>query len=133
MVGTALYKEFMWITIYAPSLLAHGGFLRARYLLAVAIIPSMFSRLIQHAHAQANCPIFEAAGGKRHEDYFAVGQNTVWEVAEIPDKVRIEVLTMAVLAGGTVMSIKSPAILTAVEAVAVMKKAHAIAYRPPSS
>jgi uncharacterized protein with GYD domain len=107
----------------------------ARYLLEVGIVPNMFSALIQNPQdrAQANRPVFEAVGGKLHEYYFAVGTNTVYVVAEIPDEVSVEALTMAVLAGGTVTAIKSTAILTAAEAMEAMKKASALGYRPPSA
>ncbi len=107
----------------------------ARYLLEVGIVPNMFNALIQNPQdrAQANRPVFEAVGGKLQEYYFAVGHNTVYVVAEMPDEVSVEALTMAVLAGGTVTSIKATAILTAAEAMAAMKQAGTLGYRPPSS
>jgi uncharacterized protein with GYD domain len=83
--------------------------------------------------AEAVRPIFEAAGGRLHEYYVAVGENTAYLIADIPDHVSVAALTTAVHAGGAVTSIRSTAILTAAEAVEAMKKAAEIGYRPPSS
>ena len=107
----------------------------ARYLFEIGIAPQVFSTMIKNPHdrAEATQPMFEALGGKLEEYYFAVGQSTVYAVAQIPEEVSLEALTMAVLAGGAVTSVKSTAILTAAEAVVAMKKAGDIVYRPPSS
>ena len=106
----------------------------ARYLMQITLVPQAFTALVQNPdnRAEAVRPIFEAMGGRLEEYYFAVGENTVYTLGEMPDHVSMEALTMAVLAGGAVTSTKSTAILTAKEAVDAMKKAKDVGYRPPA-
>lgn len=106
----------------------------ARYLLQVSIAPQAFATLIRNPNdrAEAIRPIFEAVGGRLEEYYFAVGESTVYVLGDVPDHVSVEALTMAVLAGGAVTSVKFTALLTAKEAVDAMKKAGEVTYRPPT-
>jgi uncharacterized protein with GYD domain len=106
----------------------------ARYLLQVDLKPEAYATMMQNPQdrAEAVRPIFEAVGGSLEEYYFAVGENTVYVVCEVPDPASQEALTMAVLAGGAITSIKTTGILTAQEAMDVMKKAGDVVYRPPS-
>ncbi len=107
----------------------------ARYLFEIGIAPQVFATMINNPHdrAEATRPMFEALGGTLEEYYFAVGESTTYVMAQIPDEVSLEALTMAVLAGGAITSIKSTTILTAAEAVVAMKKAGDIVYKSPSS
>jgi uncharacterized protein with GYD domain len=111
-----------------------GGFIMARYLLQVCIKPEAYTPMIQNPQdrGEAVRPVFEAVGGRLEEYYFAVGENTVYVLCEVPDLTSLEALNMAVLAGGAIASIKATGILTAKEAVDVMKKAGDVVYRPPS-
>jgi uncharacterized protein with GYD domain len=106
----------------------------ARYLIQVSIKPEVFATMIKNPQDRGAAvrPIFEAAGGKLEEYYFAIGENTVYILAEVPDQMSLEALCMATLAGGAITSIKMTALLTAQEAIGVMKKAAEVAYRPPS-
>ena len=107
----------------------------ARYLFEMGIAPHAFSTMLQNPQdrLQATRPVFEAVGGKLEEYYFAVGQHIVYTLGEVPDLISLEALTMAVLAGGAVTSIKCIAILTATEVMEAMKKAQTLGYRPPTS
>ena len=107
----------------------------ARYLIQVTMKPEAYATMMQNPQdrGEAVRPIFEAVGGSLEEYYFAVGENTVYVLAEVPDPASVEALTMAVLAGGAITSIKATGILTAQEAIDVMKKAGDVAYRPPTS
>jgi len=107
----------------------------ARYLLQISIKPEAYATMMQNPQdrGEAVRPIFEAVGGSLEEYYFAVGENTVYVLCEVPDLASQEALTMVVLAGGAITSIKATGILTAKEAVDVMKKAGEIVYSPPSS
>jgi len=106
-----------------------------RYLTEATLTPQAFAAFIKNPQdrAQAFRPLYEAAGGKLEAYYFAVGQNTVYTMAQVPDEIAVEALVMVVMAGGAVTSVKVTAILTAAEAVEAMKKAGSIAYEPPSS
>lgn len=77
-------------------------------------------------------PVFEAVGGSLEEYYFAVGENTVYLLFELPDLANLEAITMAVLAGRAITSIKATGILTAQETIDVMKKAGEVVYKSPS-
>lgn len=78
------------------------------------------------------CPLFEAPGRRPGKHYFAIGENTAYIMAEVPDQLNLEALCMANLAGAEITSNKTTALLTAQEAVDVMKKASEVAYRPPT-
>ena len=83
--------------------------------------------------AEATRPMFEALGGTLEVYYFAVGENTVYLIGELPDEVSLEALLMVVMAGGAVTDQRAVPILTAAEAVAAMEKAAEASYRPPSA
>ena len=106
----------------------------SRYLLQVCIKPEAYAPMMQNPQdrGEAVRPVFEAVGGSLEEYYFAVGENTVYVLCEVRDPVNMESITMAVLAGGAITSIKATVILTAQETIDVMKKAGDLLYRPPS-
>ena len=106
----------------------------ARYLLQVGIKPEAYVPMMQNPQdrGEAVRPVFEAFGGSLEEYYFAIGENTVFVLCELPDSVSLEAITMAVLAGGAITSIRATGILTAQETVDVMKKAGDVVYKPPS-
>ena len=106
-----------------------------RYLSEATLTPQAFAAYIKNPQdrAQAFRPLYEAVGGKLEAYYFAVGQNTVYTVSQMPDEIAVEALAIAVMAGGAITSIKATAILTATEAIEAMKKAGSIAYKPPTS
>jgi uncharacterized protein with GYD domain len=106
-----------------------------RYLSELVFAPQAFAAFIKNPQdrAQPSRSLYEAIGGKLEEYYFAVGQNTVYMISQIPDEVTVEALVMAVMAGGSVTSVKVTALLTAAEAVEAMRKAASVAYKPPSS
>ncbi len=107
----------------------------ARYLSEVTFTPQAFAAFIKNPQdrAQASQPLYEAVGGKLEEYYFAVGQNTVFLVAQIPDELAVETLMMAVMASGAATSVKVTALMTATEAIEAMRKASSITYKPPTS
>ena len=106
----------------------------ARYLLQVGIKSETYALMMQNPQDRGKAvrPVFEAVGGSLEEYYFAVGENTVYLVCELPDLAGLEAITMAVLAGGAIESIKATGILTAQETVDVMKKAGDVVYKPPA-
>ena len=107
----------------------------ARYLIQVSLKPEVYATMIKNPQdrEEAVRPLFETAGGKLEEYYFAIGENTVYIIAEIPDQTNVGAFCMATLASGAVTSFKATALQTAQEAVNVMKKAAEVAYRPPTS
>jgi uncharacterized protein with GYD domain len=106
----------------------------ARYLLQLGIKPEAYAPMMQNPQdrGEAVRPVFETFGGSLEEYYFAVGENTVYVLCELPDLASLEAITMAVLAGGAITSCKATGILTSQETIDVMKKAGDVVYRPPS-
>lgn len=72
----------------------------------------------------------EAAGGKLHAFYYAIGKDDVIGIAEFPDQATATAVSMAVRATGTV-AIRTTVLLTPEEMDAATKKA--VAYRPPGA
>ena len=105
----------------------------ARYLIQVSTAPQANAAVIQNPQnrAEAVRPVFEAAGGRLEEYYVAVGENTIYMLAEIPSEESLGTIMLATMAGGAATSIKSTPILTAEEAVDLAKKAAGLGYRPP--
>ena len=105
-----------------------------RYLIKAQLKPEAMASIIQNPQdrEEALRPVFEAMGGSLEKYYFAVGENNVYVLAEIPDHTSAEAITMAVLASGAIASTKATALLTAQEAIDAMKKAGDIVYKPPA-
>lgn len=104
-----------------------------RYLFEVEALPAAYDYLIKEPQNRADVlrPMFKALGGKLEAYYLAVGQATTYVIAQVPDEVTLEALTMTFLASSVVSSMKTTAILTAEEGVDAMKKAAEIRYKPP--
>jgi len=77
-------------------------------------------------------PIFESVGGKLEHYYVAYNENTVYLLAEIPDQESLAAILWAFQAGGGPISLKATPLMTAMEAVDVLKKAGGLGYRPPT-
>ncbi len=106
-----------------------------RYLQELELTPSAFAAFVANPgdRGQANRAVVESVGGMLIEYYFGIGSHKVYLISEYPSEVSVEALTIAVMAGGAVTSVKSVAILTSAEAVEAMKMAGGAGYRPPSS
>ena len=70
----------------------------------------------------------EAAGGKLHAFYFAIGKDDVVGIAEFPDQATATAVSIAVRASGRV-SLRTTVLITPEEMDAATKKA--VGYRPP--
>ena len=106
----------------------------ARYLVQVSHKPetNAMKMLNPQDRGEAARSLLEAVGGSLEEYYFAIGENTVYVICEVPDFDSLVAMNMAVLAGGAITSIKTTGLLTAKEAVDVMNKAGDVVYRLPS-
>ena len=74
--------------------------------------------------------MLEQAGGKLHALYYALGEDDVVAIAEIPDQTTAVALSLAVNASGAVQ-LKTTALLTPEEIDAAAKKS--IGYRAPGA
>ena len=82
-----------------------------------------------HDRAEAIRPIFESVGGKLEHYYVAYSENTIYLLAEIPDQESLAAIIWAFQAGGGPMSIKATPLMTATEALNVMKRAGSLGYQ----
>ncbi len=105
-----------------------------RYLQELELTPQAFAAFVANPgdRGQANRAVVESVGGKLVEYYFGVGSHSVYLISEYPNEMSVEALTIAVMAGGAVTSVKTVAILTSAEAVEAMKMAVGAGYRPPA-
>ena len=108
----------------------------AKYLWELGLAPGQtFQTLIQNPQnrAEAVRPMFQAMGGGLDEYYFVVGGDKVFALGDMPDDVSLEAITMAVVAGGAVTSMKAHRLMTAADAVEAMQKAKDVTYKPPTA
>ena len=106
-----------------------------RYLCEMTIVPEAVASVIKEPQNRAETVrhLYESVGGELEEYYFAVGQDKIFTIGYIPDEVALEAMTMAVVAGGAISSMRTIALMTAAEAVEAMKKVGEIQYKPPSA
>lgn len=76
--------------------------------------------------------IAKSLGGKLHHFFFAMGQDDVIAIAEMPDDVSVAALSMTIGASGAFSGGATTKLLTAEDAVASMKKAGEAVYSPPT-
>lgn len=108
----------------------------AKYLWEVGLTPGQtFQTLIQNPQnrAEATRPILQAMGGGLDEYYFVVGGDKVFVLMDVPDDASLEAITMAVMAGGAVTSVKAHRLMTAADAVEAMQRAKDVTYKPPTA
>jgi len=103
-----------------------------RYLIEETVTSQAVAAIMKNPHdrTEAVRPIFESVGGKLEHYYVAYTENTVYLIAEIPDQESLEAILWAFQGGGGPMSIKATPLMTATEAVDMLKKAGNLGYRP---
>ena len=75
--------------------------------------------------------VFEAAGCKLEQFYVSLIENKTYLIVEAPDLESVYSVAVNFLAAGAALSIKCSPILTAAEAVPMLKRAAGAGYRPP--
>jgi len=103
-----------------------------RYLIQETVTSQAVAALMENPHdrTEAVRPIFESVGGKLEHYHVAYTENTVYIIAEIPDQESLAAILWAFQAGGGPMSIKATPLMTATEAVDMLKKAGRLGYEP---
>jgi uncharacterized protein with GYD domain len=74
--------------------------------------------------------MLEQAGGKLHSIYYALGDDDVYVIAEVPDQLAVLAMSLVVNASGAV-SLKSTVLLTPEDIDAAAKKA--VSYKAPGA
>jgi len=105
-----------------------------RYLIEETISSQAAAALMKNPHdrTEAIRPIFESVGGKLEHYYIAYSENTVYLLAEIPDQESLAAIIWAFQGGGGPTSLKATPLMTATEAVDMVKKAGSLDYRSPT-
>jgi len=105
-----------------------------RYLIEETVSSQAVAAIMKNPHDRTEVirPIFESVGGKLEHYYVAYSENTCYLLAEIPDQESLAAIIWAFQAGGGPLSLKATPVMTATEAVDVMKKAGSLGYRPPT-
>lgn len=81
---------------------------------------------------QAVRPVVEKLGGSIESGWFSFGEYDAVLIVKMPDNVSAAALSVAFSAGGAIKAAKTTPLLNAEEGQAVMRKATAAGYRPPS-
>jgi uncharacterized protein with GYD domain len=76
--------------------------------------------------------LVEGVGGKLESFYYCFGEYDGVAIAEFPDNASAAAASMALSGSGGFSAVRSTVLLTAQEAVAAMRKAGGLSYRPPS-
>jgi uncharacterized protein with GYD domain len=105
----------------------------ALYLTRFSYKPETWARLIQNPEDRraAASQYIEAVGGKLHGFWYAFGEHDAYSIYEAPDNVAMAATSLAISAGGALSSLQTVVLLSVEDAMAAMKKAASIKYRPP--
>ena len=103
-----------------------------RYLIQETITSQAVAALMKDPHdrTEAVRPVFESVGGKLEHYYIARNENTVYIIADIPDEDSLAAILWSFQGGSGPMSIKATPLMTATEAVDMLKKAGSLGYEP---
>jgi len=103
------------------------------YLTRFSYTPATWAKLIKNPEdrREAAKQYIESVGGKLHGFWYAFGDYDGYTLWEAPDNVSMAATALAIGAGGALSSLQTTVLLSVEDAVAAMKKASSIAYRPP--
>lgn len=103
------------------------------YLTRFSYTPATWAKLIKNPEDRraAAKQYIEAVGGKLHGFWYAFGDHDGYNLWEAPDNVSVAAVAMAIGGGGALSSFQTTVLLSVEDALAAMKKASSINYRPP--
>ena len=102
-----------------------------RYLIEETISSQAVAALLKNPHdrTDATRQVFEAVSGRLEHCYVAYTENTAYLLADVPDQESLTAVMGAMHGGGGVMSWKAMPLMTASEAVDMLKKGGSLGYR----
>jgi len=105
------------------------------YLTRFSYTPATWARLIKNPEDRRGAAqqYVEAVGGTLHGFWYAFGKHDAYALYEAPDPVSIAAMALAINSGGALSSYQTIPLLTVEEAMAAMRKAAEISYRPPGA
>ena len=103
------------------------------YLIQLGYRPDAWDHLIENPQnrLEAVSPVLKSLGGRFVDGWLSFGEYDLIAIAELPDNVSAAAFSLAVEAGGAVEQYKTTPLLTMDEALAAMKKAQSVDYKPP--
>ncbi len=107
----------------------------ARYLIRASYTPEAWAAMMKSPQnrREAARGAIEAVGGKLLSFDFAFGGDDAIVLVEMPDNVSAAAAGIAITSSGALKSYSTTPLMSAEEAMEAMKKAAAIAYRPPGA
>jgi uncharacterized protein with GYD domain len=105
------------------------------YLSRFSYTPETWARLMRNPEdrQKAAQAYIESVGGKLHGFWYAFGTHDGYNLWEAPDNVSMAAVAIAISGGGALSSFETTALLTIDEAMAAMRKAEQVRYRPPGT
>jgi hypothetical protein len=105
-----------------------------RYLSEFEYTPQAFASFLKSPSDRfaALAPLYAANHCKLEAMYLAEGSSTAFTIITTESVESAEALSMAILATGMIVGLKSTPILTTSEAVEAMRKASSVLYKPPT-
>ena len=106
----------------------------AYYMLQAAYSPDAWAAMVKNPQNRIDAirPVVEKLGGKIDGGWLAFGEYDTVAICQLPDNVGAAALAMAASAGGALKAFKTTPLMTTDEAMAAMRKAAGVGYRPPS-
>ena len=103
------------------------------YLTRFSYTPETWAKLIKNPEDRRDAArqYAEAAGGKLHGFWYALGEHDGYCLVEAPDNASMAAIAIAISAGGALSAMETTALLTVEETLSALKKAAKIKYRPP--
>jgi uncharacterized protein with GYD domain len=110
-----------------------GRWMMPLYLSRFSYTPETWARLIQNPEdrRKAAQTYIESVGGKLHGFWYAFGTHDGYNLWEAPDNVSMAAVALAISAGGALSSFETTVLLSVDEALAALRKAEQVRYRPP--
>ena len=105
------------------------------YLTRFSYTPETWARLIQHPEdrREAARTYIESVGGKLHGFWYAFGAYDGYSLWEAPDNVSMAAVAIAISSGGALSSFETTVLLTVEDTLDALRRAKAVAYRPPGA
>jgi uncharacterized protein with GYD domain len=110
-------------------------FTMALYLTHFSYTPETWARLMKNPEdrREAARKYIESVGGKLHGFWYAFGTHDGYNLWEAPDNVSMAAVAIALSSGGALSKFETTALLTVEDTLDALRRAKAVAYRPPGA
>lgn len=107
----------------------------ALYLTRFSYTPETWARLMKSPEdrREAARKYIESVGGKLHGFWYAFGAHDGYNLWEAPDNVSMAAVAIAISSGGALSKFETTALLTVEDTLDALRRAKAVAYRPPGA